>query len=126
LNPHSCLGQSVAVRIGERFLRFRVGDTSWKTKLGATQRLYFLFAYHYALLSLCRFTDTRYPGLAIIDFPANLEDRQAIADKENFILEPFVELLNGEDLAGCQVIAAGRSFEGLDGVTAIEFTEVWK
>ncbi len=126
LNPHSWLGQAVSVRIGERSVRFRVGDTSWKTKLGATQRLYFLFAYHFALLSLCRFADTRYPGIAIIDFPANLEDREAIADKENFILEPFVELLNGPDFAGCQVIAAGRSFEGLDGVTAVEFAEVWK
>lgn len=126
LNPNSWLGQAVSVRISERSVRFRVGDTNWKTKLGATQRLYFLFAYHYALLSLCRFADTRYPGLVIIDFPANLEDREAIADKENFILEPFVELMNGKDFAGCQVIAAGRSFERLDGVTAVEFSEVWK
>jgi hypothetical protein len=126
LNRNSWLGQAVSVRIGERSVHFRVGDTNWKTKLGATQRLYFLFAYHYALLSLCRFADTRYPGLVIIDFPANLEDREAIADKENFILEPFVELMNGKDFAGCQVIAAGRSFERLDGVTAVEFNEVWK
>jgi rubrerythrin len=126
LNPHSWLGQPVAVRIDDKSVRFRVGDTNWKTKLGATQRLYFLFAYHYALLSLCRFADTRYPGLAIIDFPANLEDRKAIADKENFILEPFVDLLKGKEFAHCQMIAAGRSFEGLDGVEAVEFNEVWK
>ncbi len=126
LNPHSWLGRPVAVHIDERSVRFRVGDTNWKTKLGGTQRLYFLFAYHYALLSLCRFADTRYPGLAIIDFPANLEDREAIADKENFILEPFVDLLKGKEFAHCQMIAAGHSFEGLDGVQAVEFNKVWK
>jgi hypothetical protein len=62
----------------------------------------------------------------MIDFPANLEDRAAIADKENFILEPFVELLQKEEMQGCQVIAAGRSFKGLKSVNAIEFDEVWK
>jgi vacuolar-type H+-ATPase subunit I/STV1 len=43
LNPNSWLGNAVSVKLGERSLRFRVGESSWKTKLGATQRLYFLF-----------------------------------------------------------------------------------
>jgi hypothetical protein len=126
LNPKSWLGNTVSVRLAERSLRLRVGESGWKAKLGGTQRLYFLFAYHYALLSLSRYPDALYPGFLMIDFPANLEDRAAIADKENFILEPFVELLQKEDMQGCQVIAAGRSFKGLKSVNAIEFDEVWK
>jgi hypothetical protein len=62
----------------------------------------------------------------MLDFPANLEDRAAIADKENFILEPFVDLLQKKEMKGCQVIAAGRSFKGLNRVHAIELEEVWK
>jgi hypothetical protein len=126
LNPKSWLGNTVSVRFGERTVRLRAGESGWKAKLGGTQRLYFLFAYHYALLNLTRFEGTLYPGFAMIDFPASLEDRAAIADKENFILEPFVELLNREDMKGCQLLAAGRSFKELAGVHPLEFNEVWK
>jgi hypothetical protein len=72
------------------------------------------------------YPDSLYPGLLIIDFPASLEDRKAIADKENFILEPFVELLQKDEMKGCQVLVAGRSFKGLENVNMLEFTEVWK
>src|ERR1039457_3580140 len=74
LNPKSWLGNTVSVRLAERSLRLRVGESGWKAKLGGTQRLYFLFAYHYALLSLSRYPDALYPGFLMIDFPANLED----------------------------------------------------
>src|SRR5687768_8039768 len=75
------IGNSVSVRFGERTVKLRAGESAWKAKLGGTQRLYFLFAYHYALLNLTRFENTLYPGFAMIDFPASLEDRAAIADK---------------------------------------------
>jgi uncharacterized Zn finger protein (UPF0148 family) len=126
LNPQSWIGNSVSVRLSDRQVRFRVGDSGWKAKLGGTQKLYFLFAYHYALLNLSMYPDSLYPGLLIIDFPASLEDRKAIADKENFILEPFVELLQKDEMKGCQVLVAGRSFKGLENVNMLEFTEVWK
>lgn len=126
LNPKSWLGNTVSVRFGERTVRLKAGESGWKSKLGGTQRLYFLFAYHYALLNLTRFEDTLYPGFAMIDFPASLEDRAAIADKENFILEPFVELLKRDDMKGCQLLAAGRSFKGLEDVHSLEFNELWK
>ena len=126
LNPKSWLGNTVSVRFAERTVRLKAGESGWKSKLGGTQRLYFLFAYHYALLNLTRFEDTLYPGFTMIDFPASLEDRAAIADRENFILEPFVELLKRDDMKGCQLLAAGRSFKGLKNVHALEFTELWK
>ena len=126
LNPNSWLGSEVSVRLAERSFKFKVGESGWDAKLGGTQRLYFLFAYHYALLSLTKLPNSLYPGFLMLDFPANLEDRAAIADKENFILEPFVELLRKKEMSGCQVIAAGRSFRGLKGVHVNELTEVWK
>jgi len=126
LNPNSWLGQHASVRLAERSFQIKVGDSDWRTKLGASQRLFFLFAYHYALMNLCRHDKALFPGFLMIDFPANLEDRAAIADKENFILEPFVELLAKGEMAGCQLLAAGRSFQGLKGVNAIEFSKVWK
>jgi hypothetical protein len=125
LNPKSWIGESVSVSLNERSFRFRVGEGSWK-KLGATQRLYFLFAYQYALLSLSQYDGAHYPGIVIIDFPANLEDRAAIKDKENFVLQPFIELLGEDRMRGCQLIAAGRAFEGLANVHRYDFDTVWK
>jgi DNA repair ATPase RecN len=125
LQPNSWLGMSISVRIGERSFRIKVGDSNWRTKLGGTQRLYFLLAYHYALMDLARFEDSRFPGFLMVDFPAKVEDGTTIADKENFLIEPFVELLGKKELAGCQLIAAGRSFKNLQGVTRLELTKVW-
>jgi uncharacterized Zn finger protein (UPF0148 family) len=126
LNPKSCLWTGVSVRLAERSFRIRVADSNWKTKLGATQRLYFLFAYHYALMDLVRFGDSRFPGFLMLDFPAKVEDGTTVADKENFILQPFVELSQKKELAGYQVIAAGRSFKDLKGVHRLDFTKLWK
>lgn len=125
-NPKSWLGQAVTFRLDERSFEFRVGNADWRTKLGATQRLYFLLAYHFALLSLIHFDESRYPGLLILDFPAKVEDGTTVADKENFLLEPFVELLRKKEMTGCQVIAAGRSFQDLKNVNRIPFTHIWK
>jgi uncharacterized Zn finger protein (UPF0148 family) len=125
LNPNSWLGKPVTVRLAERSFRIKVGESNWKTKLGATQRLYFLFSYHYALMNLAHFDGTLFPSFIMLDFPASLEDRAAIADKENFILEPFVDLLRQPEMLGCQILAAGRSFQELKGVNLHEFNEVW-
>jgi hypothetical protein len=116
LNANSWFGQSVSIRLAERSFRIKVGESNWKTKLGATQKLYFFLAYHYAL----------FPGFLMIDFPAKVEDGTTVADKENFLLEPFVELLKKKEMLGCQVIAAGRSFKDLKDVRRTEFTTIWK
>src|SRR5687767_8750310 len=60
-----------------------------------------------------------YPGLLILDFPPELEDGSSVRDKENFILEPFVELLAQPEFENAQVIAAGSSFENLNGANRI-------
>ena len=104
----------------------RVGDERWSTKLGGTLRLYFLLAYHYALLELTSFSGTHYPGLSILDLPATLEDGSTVKDKENFILEPFVNLVQQLDMKNTQVIATGAAFEGLEEANRIELTKVWQ
>jgi hypothetical protein len=101
-----------------------VGDGRWDRKLGGTLSLYFLLAYHYALLRLTAMPECRYPGLCLIDFPAELPD--AIVDEENFLVIPFIELLGREDMKGTQLIIAGTGFIGLDGVHRQLLHQVWK
>lgn len=118
--------QSVRFKLKKGDFDIFVGDDLWRTKLGGTLTLYFLISYHYALLSLTRKQGFHYPGLTILDLPPTLEGQATISDKENFILEPFLHLVSQEGMEATQVIAAGASFEGLQGVNRIEFTKVWK
>jgi hypothetical protein len=115
----------VAFQLEERSFKIRVGKADWQTKLGGTLTLYFLLAYQYALLDLMRFPESHFPGLLLIDFPAELEGT-SVADKENFVIEPFIELLSHKEMGYCQVIAAGSSFVGLEGAERVELSHVWK
>jgi len=117
---------SVRVKLKQRSFEVTVDSERWSTKLGGTLILYFFLAYHYALLKLTGEEVYHYPGLAILDLPATLEDGSTIKDKENFIIEPFVELVNGPDMEATQVIVAGAAFEGLEGANRITLTRVWK
>jgi hypothetical protein len=116
----------VRVRLDEKKFRFLVGDRRWTSQLGGTLSLYFLIAYHYALMSLVAHAGCHFPGFVALDFQAELEDGSSVADKENFVLEPFIELLATKEFAGCQVIAAGAAFENLVGAHRIEFKKIWK
>jgi hypothetical protein len=100
-----------------------VGDGRWDRKLGGTLSLYFLLAYHYALLRLTIRPECHYPGLCLIDFPAELPD---IVDEENFLVIPFIELLGRDDMKDSQLIIAGTGFAGLEGVHRLELLHVWK
>ena len=103
-----------------------VGGQRWTSGLGDTLRHYFLLSYHYGLMRLSNHADYHYPGVAIIDFPPRLEQLATIGDTENFVLIPFVELLERPEMLGTQLIAAGAAFEGLPEANRIELTHVWK
>ena len=118
--------REVKVRLSERRAAFLVGDRQWRRQLGGTLRLYFLLAYHYGLLHLSAQGTSNHPGCLILDFPPELDDGSQTKDKENFVLEPFVRLLDRDGYEGCQVIAAGNAFEGLRGAHRIELEEVWR
>src|SRR5262249_11753960 len=112
------------VILDERKARFLVGDRKWDTQLGGTLSLYYLIAYHYALMDLVKFDFCHFPGFLALDFPAEL-DGNSTRDTENFAVDPFVTLLAGDSHRGCQVIAAGIAFENLKGANRIEFSKVW-
>jgi archaellum component FlaC len=117
---------AVRVKLEDRKFNFKVQDANWSTKLGATLQAYFLMSYHYALMSLSGQPQYNYPGLVILDFPPTFADGSVVADKENYIIEPFQELANRLAKLPVQLIAAGRSFEGLQAANRIDLRQVWK
>lgn len=115
----------VSWRIRERNFSILIGNDIWSKKIGGTLTLYFLFAYHFALLALSEKAECHYPGFAIFDLPASLDDGTKVSDKESYVLEPFVELLNKNGMEETQIIATGSSFEGLENANKIFFEDVW-
>lgn len=117
----------VSLRLKERSFSFLVGANKVNS-LSATMMMYFLAAYNYGLLSLSNKEQYHYPNCTILEFPANFVDGSKnieVRNLENFILEPFVKLVNQEGMENSQVIAVGRAFEGLENVNRIELTQVW-
>ncbi|UXE62511.1 MAG: hypothetical protein KA717_07055 [Woronichinia naegeliana WA131] len=99
-----------------------------QSSIGDTTILYFLPAYNYALLSLSNEMQYHYPGLSILEFPASFaddSDKEELKNHENFILEPFIDLLKQPDMKNTQLIAVGRAFEGLQGVNQVKLTHKW-
>lgn len=113
-------------KLRERSFNVTIANSKWSTKLGGTLILYFLLAYHYALLNLTSDSDFHYPGLILLDLPAKLEDGSTVKDQENFILEPFVLLTQTKGMQNTQVIVTGDSFEQLQNANRIELDRVWK
>ena len=114
----------IALALKERQFRFTVGGELWSSRLGGTLTLYFLLAYQYGLLRLSKTPPFNYPGLTVLDMPAELPDIQ-VSDLENFVLEPFAALLELDRMGDCQVIVAGSSFGDLTGAHRIELTDVF-
>jgi hypothetical protein len=117
--PHN----DVSLDISANSFRFKVGSKKWQAALGGTDSLYFLMAYHYGLLTLSAQAQCHYPGLAILDMPAEFAG-ELIEDKENFIVQPFIELLEREEFAQTQMIITGASFVGLEGAARRQLTEL--
>lgn len=122
--PGSWRHSGISVDLTKSGFNFRVGRRRWQSALGGTDSLYFLMAYHYGLLSLSNKLDCHYPGLSIIDVPGEFSG-EAIADKENFIVQPFVELMKQDDFASVQLIMTGAAFENLDGAKFQRMTEIF-
>jgi hypothetical protein len=108
--PKSWTQAEVNFRLNDRNFNVKVGGSNWTTKLGGPLTLYLLIAYHYALMSLVNHSHFNYSGSLLLDFPAELEDADSVADKENFVIESFVELMSQEEMESTQVTAGGSSF----------------
>lgn len=115
----------VTFKIKDRGFDAFIGVDQWSSELGATSKVLFLLSYHYGLLSLFSKENFLYPGLVILDFPPQLADGTSIADKENYLIEPFINLLAKPEYFNAQFIAAGRSFQGLDNINRIKLNHVW-
>lgn len=114
------------VHLNARQAEVTINGAAWRPKLGATFACFFLNAYHYALLRLSGRPGCHYPGVAVLDFPPTLADGKAITDEENYLIEPFVPLVERLRPVETQLIVAGRAFVNLAGARRIELTEVWK
>jgi hypothetical protein len=123
LRPGSWGDSQVRLHVERREFKFRIGNQSL-TVLGGTLSLYFFLAYQYALMSLSRQPTSNYPGFLMLDYPAAMEGT-SVADKENFTLQPFIDLLQPPEMSNAQVIAAGSAFENLEPVNRIELCHVW-
>jgi hypothetical protein len=124
LKPNSWSQQEVDFVLHDRSFVIRIGKASWRVKLGGTLTLFFMVAYHYTLMTLTRKEQCHFPGICLLDFPAQL-DGVTVSDSENFVLEPFLRLKVSDQEPDYQVIAAGSSFAGLKGAHRIELTKVW-
>lgn len=112
---------SISLLINEKGFEFYIGQTKWSSP-GGTTKLYFLFAYHYGLLSLTGKDGYHYPGLLIMDFPATLPDGESLRKAENYLVQPFIDLCETSSVR-LQVIIAGQSFEELEGASFIQLDQ---
>lgn len=124
LNPGVWPHSRVEVDASRYGFALRVGGRRWHTVLGGTDTLYFLMAYHYGLLTLSGRVGRHYPGWSIIDVPGEFSG-EAVEDKENFIVQPFIDLLARDEYKGAQLIITGASFTGLEGAHRHELTHVF-
>ena len=124
LRPDVWRHDPVSINLSASGFMVRVGRRKWSAVLGGTDTLYFLMAYNSGLLSLSSNESCHYPGFSIIDVPGELSGEE-VRDKENFIVQPFIDLLDREEYAGAQLIISGASFSGLENVNRIRLDHVY-
>jgi hypothetical protein len=78
-------------------------------------------------MELTNVESCHYPGFAVLDFQAKLDDMTAGIgkDQENFVVIPFIRLLSQEGMEITQLIVAGNAFEGLEGAHRVQLTRIW-
>lgn len=124
LRPGAWRHNPVGIDASRSGFTIRVGARRWHAVLGGTDTLYFLMAYQYGLLTLSDKPGRHYPGLSIIDVPGEFSG-EAVEDKENFIVQPFIDLLSRAPYKGGQLLITGASFSGLKGAHRLQLTHVY-
>ena len=124
LRPQTWRHSDVTANFSRSSFSLKVGSKRWSVALGGTDTLYFLMAYHYGLLALSVKSGCHYPGVSIIDLPGDFLG-EAVEDKENFIIQPFIDLLARKEFAGGQLIITGASFQALANVHRERLTRVF-
>jgi hypothetical protein len=116
----------VTASISDRRTQLQIGARLAKRQLGGTLTIYFLFAYHYALLNLSRHSICHYPGLTILEFYPDIARETALGDRLHLVLSPFVQLASDKDIQPVQVIATSRGLPERPHINFIHLTEVWR
>jgi len=124
IRPGSWKHSPIAITLSRSRFDIRLGARRWPSALGGTDTLYFLMAYQFGLLSLSNKDGRHYRRLSIIDVPGEFSG-EAIEDKENFIIQPFIDLVTTAGYEETQVIITGASFKGLVNVNRITLTNVY-
>ncbi|MGA3093337.1 MAG: hypothetical protein ABSD75_32490 [Terriglobales bacterium] len=124
MRPGAWRHNPVTVELSRYNFNIRVGTKRWDAALGGTDSLFFLMAYQYGLLTLSAQPGCHYPGISIIDLPGEFAG-EAVEDKENFIVQPFIDLLASHQLAGAQTIITGAAFKDLQNVRHRVLHEVY-
>ncbi len=124
LKPGVWRHSEVDVNLSRTGFNIKIGSRRWNSTLGGTDTLYFLMAYHFGLLWLSDKGHGHYPGLSIIDLPGDFLG-ESIEDKENFIVQPFIDLLAKESFSGAQLIITGASFQGLGGANRTKLNKAF-
>lgn len=114
---------AVSFRLKEREFSLKVGSRGWKSALGATLTLYFLFAYQYGLMTLQDKEDTSFPGFCILDLPPSLAEGPDITEYGDYAIRPFMALLAQ---SGQQLIVSGREFPSIVSAHRIELPDQWR
>ena len=109
----------VSIRLRKDSFDVFLDNDRWTIKAGGTANYIIQIAYHYALLSLSKDDKYNYPGFLIMDFPPHFSKSEDLRDSENYLLKPFVDLCAKKEMAGAQVIIAGRAFDNLEGAKII-------
>jgi hypothetical protein len=123
LKPGIWRHSAITFDISKNGFSIRVGNKRWRAVLGGTDTLYFLMAYHYGLLTLSPLASCHYPGILIVDVPGEFSG-EAVEDTEDFIVQPFIDLLSQENYKDTQFIITGASFKGLKHVNRLLQTHV--
>jgi hypothetical protein len=115
----------VTALVSERRTQLSIGGRSAR-KLGGTLTIYFLFAYHYALLNLSRYPDCHYPGLTILDFYPDIAKESSLGTRLHLVLSPFVELSLDKTIEPIQVITTSRALPKRPHINYIPLDEIWR
>ena len=97
----------VRILHNRKTLTFMIGRTNWNAALGGTDSLYFCLAYQYSLLALSHHSEFNIPPFLMIDLPPDIKGEHNNED-DDFIMEPFRQLMEIESHSNCQVIFAGN------------------
>jgi hypothetical protein len=109
----------VSIKMRKDAFELLLDGQQWTIRAGGTVNYIVQIAYHYALLSLSKDNGYNYPGFLIMDFPPHFSNAEDLRDSDNYLLKPFVDLCTKKEMAGAQVIIAGRAFDNLEGAKII-------